>query len=126
MTRPDPRRVPASALLTCYLVLLFVVPAGLVFAPLGAAGTPATVFGIVLLLWWVSATLAGQRPDVLRWAARSLAVAAAAGAQVVVITFVLGRVYRMRPFHETVRLAAALICCTAAVSAAALGLASQG
>ncbi|MGN6506379.1 MAG: hypothetical protein ACTHM6_12540 [Tepidisphaeraceae bacterium] len=90
---------------------------------LAAALMVGAIYAWIDLADWA---LAGQRPDVLRWAARSLAVAAAAGAQVIVITFVLGRVYRMRPFHETVRLAAALICCTAAVSAAALGLASQG
>ena len=72
------------------------------------------------------AALAGHRPDVLRWAARSLSIATAAGAQVIILTFVIGRLYRFRSAHEAFRLTAALVCCVAAVSAAALGLAAQG
>jgi len=71
----------------------------------------------------LSATAA--RPDVLAWAAKSLAVAAGAGAQVILITFVLGRIYRFKRVHDALRLAAALVCCVGAIGAAALGLAAQ-
>ncbi len=42
----------ATTALTCYAVLLLLVPANLVLEPLGAAGSPANVFGIFLFLWW--------------------------------------------------------------------------
>src|SRR3954451_5835216 len=47
----------ASTPLSAYLVLLFVLPAPLVFAPLGAAGSPASVFAIGLFLWWLIARI---------------------------------------------------------------------
>jgi O-antigen ligase len=43
--------------LIVYLVLLFGLPAQLVFAPLGAAGSPSTVFGMVFFIWWLYARL---------------------------------------------------------------------
>lgn len=86
--------------------------------------------GLMLLAFWVwfdASELArrAERPDVLRWAARALAIAAAAGAQIIVMTLVIGRIYRDKPIHEGLKLTAALICCIAAVTAAALGLAAQ-
>lgn len=56
------RGLPAATLLVVYLCLLTLLPAGLVFGPIGAAGTPATLFGIVLLLWWVCSRLGGLVP----------------------------------------------------------------
>jgi polysaccharide biosynthesis protein PslJ len=38
--------------LTWYAVALFLVPASLIFHPLGASGTPATVIGLLMLVWW--------------------------------------------------------------------------
>jgi hypothetical protein len=49
--------LPAAFLLAVYIGLLTLIPAGLVFPALGAAGTPATLFGIFLLLWWVCTTI---------------------------------------------------------------------
>lgn len=43
----------AVALLTMFLVLLMAIPSRLVFAPLGAAGTPATLVGDALLGWYL-------------------------------------------------------------------------
>lgn len=40
----------AVTLLTCYLFLLMAVPSSLVFAPLGAAGGPATLFAVALMI----------------------------------------------------------------------------
>ena len=56
--------LPAVLFLTIYVVLLFCIPARLIFAPLGAAGTPANVFGIAGLIWWLMATMRGFNPVV--------------------------------------------------------------
>jgi peptidoglycan/LPS O-acetylase OafA/YrhL len=87
--------------------------------------------GLMLVAIWVwrdagELALRSDRPEILRWAARSLAIAAAAGAQIIVLTLVLGRMYRTGSAHDGLRLTAALVCCIAAVTAAALGLAAQG
>lgn len=41
------------AVLTLLVVLLIGIPSQLVFAPLGAAGSPAQLLGVGLLAWWV-------------------------------------------------------------------------
>jgi O-antigen ligase len=54
----------ATGALTGYVVLLLGVPAGLVFEPLGAAGTPAQILALGLLVWWCAVRLglpAGRR-----------------------------------------------------------------
>jgi hypothetical protein len=51
------RQLDAVGFLTVYLVLLFAIPADLIFKPLGASGTPANVMGIVGFLWWVYAKM---------------------------------------------------------------------
>jgi O-antigen ligase len=53
----DLRRSDATPVLSFLLVLLLALPSRLVVGPLGAAGTPAEILGIVLLLWWVNAQL---------------------------------------------------------------------
>jgi polysaccharide biosynthesis protein PslJ len=40
--------------LTAFLVLLIVIPSRLIFAPLGSAGTPAEVLGMVLFAVWLT------------------------------------------------------------------------
>src|SRR5689334_2653483 len=40
--------------LTAFLVLLVVIPSRLIFAPLGSAGTPAEVLGMVLFAVWLT------------------------------------------------------------------------
>jgi O-antigen ligase len=49
--------------LTAFLVLLVVIPSRLIFAPLGSAGTPAEVLGMVLFAVWltVSVSSLGRR-----------------------------------------------------------------
>jgi O-antigen ligase len=54
-----PPHFPAVGFLFVYVGLLLLIPSSLVFAPLGAAGTPATIFGLGALLWWVAAKVAG-------------------------------------------------------------------
>ena len=49
--RPRPPRDAITAL-TVYVCILTAIPSPLVFAPLGAAGTPAQILGMLLLLWW--------------------------------------------------------------------------
>lgn len=49
-----------AGLLLGYLALLFLVPSELVLPQVGAAGTPANLLGLGLLLWWVCARLGGQ------------------------------------------------------------------
>ena len=43
----------ATTLLTVFIVLLFGIPAGYSIGPLGGIGSPALVFGLVLLAWWI-------------------------------------------------------------------------
>lgn len=46
--------------LTVYLVLVMLVPASLIFAPLGGVGTPAIVLSLILLVWYVSSWILGR------------------------------------------------------------------
>lgn len=46
------RRLDATHILTVYVVLLICIPSALVFAPIGASGTPANLLGIAMLAWW--------------------------------------------------------------------------
>jgi O-antigen ligase len=54
MARP---RGDARGLLVGYAVLLFMLPAQLIFGPLGASGSPASVVGIGLVLYWLAMRL---------------------------------------------------------------------
>ena len=47
------RRIDAVTVLSFYLLLLMVLPADLVFAPVGAAGGPATLFGLLVFLLYL-------------------------------------------------------------------------
>jgi polysaccharide biosynthesis protein PslJ len=46
-------RIDAVTVLSFYLLLLMVLPADLVFAPIGAAGGPATLFGLLVFLLYL-------------------------------------------------------------------------
>jgi O-antigen ligase len=50
-------RADAVRLLSFYLILLMLIPADLVFAPLGAAGSPATLFALLLFVIFLGAWL---------------------------------------------------------------------
>lgn len=50
VTERRARRIDAVAVLSCYLFLLMVLPADLVFTPVGAAGGPATLFALLVFL----------------------------------------------------------------------------
>lgn len=60
--RPNLRRVPAVGVVCLYITLLLCIPSVLIFAPLGAPGTPANMLGMAALIWWVCATIGGQNP----------------------------------------------------------------
>ena len=47
------RGIDATSLLTVYVVLLIAIPSKLVFAPLGGAGTPAQVVGVLGGVWYL-------------------------------------------------------------------------
>jgi O-antigen ligase len=61
-------RADGATVLTGLVVLLFALPARLVFPPLGAAGRPAGLAGLVVLGWWLlshvvpSLTQRGRQP----------------------------------------------------------------
>lgn len=55
MARRRPR--DATAALTVAMFAALLIPSPLIFAPLGAAGTPANVIALGLLLWWGLATI---------------------------------------------------------------------
>lgn len=58
------RAVPFDVVtwLSVYLVLLFAVPSKLVIGPLGSAGAPSTLVGLVSLLLWVLIGVGAARP----------------------------------------------------------------
>lgn len=77
------RRLDATAVLTSYIALLIGVPSALVFAPVGASGTPANLFGLAMLVWWCVGQLVpglgaakGHQPVRLAFAIFVLAVLA--------------------------------------------------
>ncbi|MDQ2839108.1 MAG: O-antigen ligase family protein [Actinomycetota bacterium] len=53
----------AVTLLTFFFFVLFAIPSRLIFAPLGASGTPAQVLSLGLGTWWAAVKLAGAAPD---------------------------------------------------------------
>src|SRR5580700_5580295 len=74
LTTGRPHRNDAVTLLSYYTFLLVIIPSPLVFAPLGAAGSPATIFAALLLCFylvtWLHSALAPARsPQPIRRAA---------------------------------------------------------
>lgn len=54
------RRVDATAILTVYLALAFFIPSNLALPALGGVGTPANVFALLGLLWYLATWLGGR------------------------------------------------------------------
>jgi dTDP-4-amino-4,6-dideoxygalactose transaminase/O-antigen ligase len=54
------RKVDAVTLLTWYAVVLLLVPATLIFTPLGQVGTPAIAVACFLLLWYLGSWISGN------------------------------------------------------------------
>ena len=68
---PAAKREPSGGFdgataLTIYLILLLGIPGRLTVSQLGAAGSPARIFGLLLLGWWATAFLARSRAKVTR------------------------------------------------------------
>ncbi|HEY1624405.1 MAG TPA: O-antigen ligase family protein [Streptosporangiaceae bacterium] len=53
-------QVDTVRMLTAYAVLLFLIPATLIFAPLGGEGTPAMVFSLCIFLWYLASWISGR------------------------------------------------------------------
>lgn len=51
--------LPAHWFASAYVVMLLCIPTRLIVGPIGAPGTPANLFAIAVLLWWICATFAG-------------------------------------------------------------------
>jgi len=68
--------VDAAALLTAYLCLLWFIPSPMVVSALGSAGSPATIFGIGIFLYWAWHTVRRTEPtDGLRHPVRAAMLA---------------------------------------------------
>jgi hypothetical protein len=62
---------------------------------------------------------------VAQWAVRSAAVAAIAGAQIILMSWLIGRIYRRGTFDSVMTFAATAVLALAAVSAIACGFAGR-
>ncbi|WP_371619370.1 O-antigen ligase family protein [Streptomyces sp. NBC_00454] len=58
--RTRARQLDATALLTGYLGLAFFIPSNLTLPGLGGVGTPANVFALLALFWYLATWLAGR------------------------------------------------------------------
>jgi hypothetical protein len=54
------RRLDATTVLTGYLALAFFIPSNLALPALGGVGTPANVFALLALLWYLASWLTGR------------------------------------------------------------------
>jgi hypothetical protein len=99
-------------------------------------GRVAIVFGGMMTVALMLAALWGwqhagrivedwSRPGIGAWSIRCLAIGVAAGAQIICLTLVVGRLYSRDLFAEVMKLVAGLLCTLALVSAIALGLAGR-
>ncbi|WP_051938969.1 O-antigen ligase family protein [Phaeacidiphilus oryzae] len=57
---PSGRRIDATTVLTGYLALALFIPSNLALPALGGVGTPANVFALLGLLWYLATWLAGR------------------------------------------------------------------
>lgn len=76
--RANRQRLSAVVIIIVYLVLLLCIPSQLIVGPLGAAGTPANIWGLGALLWWVCAAIGGLgigRNSPVRFAMAALTLA---------------------------------------------------
>lgn len=82
-TTVAPLRLRAADFVGVYLVLLLLIPSRLIIAPLGAVGTPSTLWGLLGGLWWLCASIGDMRPAA---ATRRSPVKIALGLLVVAVT----------------------------------------
>jgi hypothetical protein len=93
---------------------------------LGSTAAMALVMA-ALWIWQNAASLVGEcsSPSVALWAVRCATAALAAGAQLVLLTFVVAQVYGRDLLVDLLRVLVGLGCSIALVSAIALGLAGR-
>ncbi|MFI7354963.1 O-antigen ligase family protein [Streptomyces avidinii] len=58
--KPWGRQLDATALLSCYLALAFFIPSNLTLPGMGGVGTPANVFALLCLFWYLAAWITGR------------------------------------------------------------------
>ncbi|MGW6980211.1 O-antigen ligase family protein [Streptomyces sp. NPDC054932] len=58
--KPWGRQLDATALLSCYLALAFFIPSNLTLPGMGGVGTPANVFALLGLFWYLAAWITGR------------------------------------------------------------------
>lgn len=58
------RGVHAVSMLTVYLVLLIAIPSSATITALGSLGRPSTLWGLIMLAWWLIAKLQARSVDV--------------------------------------------------------------
>ncbi len=93
-------------------------------------GTVTGIALMVLALWmWgssdeLSRALAGStgRPELECWAVRCMAIAAGAGAELLLLTSIVSAIYTRRFFDEILRTATGLLACVAVLGAMTLAL----
>lgn len=84
-------RLQAPTLLAVLTVLLIGIPSALIFRPLGAAGTPANMLGIVLLLWWIAARVVPRLGVEAQW--QPIRIAIAIFAVSILLSYVAAMIY---------------------------------
>ncbi|MFG2988606.1 O-antigen ligase family protein [Streptomyces sp. NPDC048257] len=58
--KPWGRQLDATALLSCYLALAFFIPSNLTLPGMGGVGTPANVFALLCLFWYLATWVTGR------------------------------------------------------------------
>lgn len=91
-------RLDLVTLVTAYLAALMFVPSSLIFRPLGAIGTPATILSLLIVLWYTASWLTGK--VVPSGAARPIRLGLLALTLAVLASFVAGMT-RAIPVNET-------------------------
>lgn len=60
---PSTRTADVLGLLTALVIVTLLIPSALIVKPLGAAGTPAEILGILLLGWWALSKVLSHEPS---------------------------------------------------------------
>lgn len=61
-TQVPPSRPDAASLLRLWAAVMLVLPAKLVLAPLGSAGSPAQILGMAGAFWWAASHFLSRLP----------------------------------------------------------------
>lgn len=96
--RAGVRHLSAANLLVAYLVLLFLLPARLVFPGMGAAGRPAVVMGLGFLVWWVFTRL---HPGLTTYGRQPVRVILLALVLTLLVSYVLGLDRGLKPLEAS-------------------------